>query len=124
MMKKTRQSLFYLVGYLSIGGIGFLIIPQLTLELFLSNGNYSDVMVRMLGVFMLGLAIVVFQIIRHEVTVLYKTTLMVRAVLLSALLSFFIFYKDPFFIVWFIIAGIGFIFTLISYIRELRNNKK
>ena len=32
-MHKTRLSLFYLAGYLLIGGIGFLIVPQKMLKL-------------------------------------------------------------------------------------------
>jgi uncharacterized protein YjeT (DUF2065 family) len=65
--------LFYPAGYLSIGGISFLFAPQTTLSLLLSNGAYSDLMVRIMGTFLLALAIVVVQIIRVEATQLYFT---------------------------------------------------
>ena len=54
----TRLSLFYLAGYLCVGGMGFLLAPGVTLELFLSNGSYSDVMVRFVGVLLVSLGFV------------------------------------------------------------------
>ena len=53
-MGKTRLSLFYLAGYLSIGGFCLLVFPQTAVGLLLSNGDYSNVMLRMVGVFMLA----------------------------------------------------------------------
>ncbi len=43
-MSRTRLSLFYLATYLTIGGIGFLAVPQTMLVLFFSNGDYSNMM--------------------------------------------------------------------------------
>ena len=117
-MKKTRLSLFYLAGYLSVGGIGFLFFPKVTLTLFLSNGNYSDVMVRIMGVFLLSIAIIVVQIIRHHATFLYPTTLVVRTLILSAFTFFYALYGDPMFFVLIAIVGVGFLITLTSYLLE------
>ena len=41
-----RLTFLYLASYLLVGGFGFLIVPELTLRLLLSNGNYGDVMPR------------------------------------------------------------------------------
>ena len=117
-MKKTRMSLFYLAGYLSIGGFCLLVFPQIAVELLLSNGDYSDLMLRMVGVFMLAIAIVVIQIIRHSAFVLYPTTLIVRAFFMTAFISFYVIYKDPMMIVITCIVALGFILTLISYLLE------
>jgi uncharacterized protein YjeT (DUF2065 family) len=122
-MKKTRLSLFYLAGYLSVGGIGFLFFPKVTLTLFFSNGNYSDVMVRIMGVFLLSLALIVIQIIRHRATFLYPTTLVVRALILSSFTLFYILYRDPMLLVLLAIVGIGFLMTLTSYLLDRRNEK-
>lgn len=122
-MKKTRLSLFYLAGYLSIGGIGFLFFPRVTLTLFFSNGNYSDVMVRIMGVFLLSIAIIVIQIIRHRAELLYPTTLVVRAFILSTFTMFYILYRDPMFVILLAIVGLGFLMTLISYVLDRRNKK-
>jgi uncharacterized protein YjeT (DUF2065 family) len=65
-MKKTRISLFYLASYLLIGGTGFFIFPKPMLRIFMSQGNYSDVMVQLVGLFMISLGIVIVQIIRHR----------------------------------------------------------
>ena len=48
-----RISLAYVASYLFIGGVGFLFAPAVTLGLFFSNGDYGDVMPRLVGIFML-----------------------------------------------------------------------
>ncbi len=122
-MNKTRLSLFYLAGYLSVGGIGFLFFPRITLTLFLSNGNYSDVMVRIMGVFLLSIALIIIQIIKHRATFLYPTTLAVRAFILCAFTVFYFLYRDPMFIVLLAIVGLGFLMTLTCYVLDRRNVK-
>ncbi len=123
VMKKTRLSLFYLAGYLSVGGSGFLLFPKTTLMLFLSNGNYSDVMVRSMGVFLLSIAMIIIQIIRHRAAFLYPTTLIVRAFILTVFTLFYIFYRDPMFVILLAIVGLGFLLTLISYVLDRRHEK-
>ncbi len=119
-MKKTRGSLFYLASYLFIAGIGFLAFPKMTLSLFLSNGDYSDLMLRMIGSFMLGIGITVVQIIRHRATDLYSTTLIVRTMFLTLFTSFYFVYKDPMLLVLLGVMGLGFVLTLASYVADSR----
>ena len=52
-MKKIM--LTYVASYLFVGGIGFAFVPALTLRLFLSNGDYGDIMPRVVGMFMMAL---------------------------------------------------------------------
>lgn len=117
-MRKTRASLIYPVFYLFIGGIGFALVPRTILRLFLSNGTYSDVMVRLVGVFMISLGIVIVQIIRYRVEQLYTTTLIIRSIILATLLLLYFMYSDPLMLVLFGIVCIGFFFTFISYILD------
>lgn len=122
-MKKTRISLFYLASYLLIGGIGFFIFPQPILRIFMSSGNYSDIMVRLIGLFMLSLGILIVQIIRHRTERLYTTTLFVRSIILVTLLSFYFVYKDPLMIVLFGIVGLGFLLTITSYVLDKKQDR-
>jgi hypothetical protein len=48
-MKRTHLSLYYLVGYLLPAGIALIAAPKVALKLLLSNGNYGDVLPRLLG---------------------------------------------------------------------------
>ena len=48
-MKRTRLSLYYLIGYLVPGGLALLAFPRLTLKLFFSNTDYGDVLPRLVG---------------------------------------------------------------------------
>jgi len=78
-MKRTHLSLYYLFAYLIVAGVALILAPQLALKLLLSNGNYGDVFPRLLGVVLLALGILILQIVRHRVEVLYPWTLVVRA---------------------------------------------
>jgi uncharacterized protein YjeT (DUF2065 family) len=78
MMTKTRLSLFYLAGYLLPSGLGLLLAPRLTAKLLLSNAEYDTIMLRLAGMFLLGLGIIVVQLIRLRIEVLYSTTLVDR----------------------------------------------
>lgn len=109
-----------MAGYLGAGGIGFLLAPQIMLKVFFSNGDYSGLMLRMLGTLLLALSVVILQIIRHNVSILYPTTLIVRSVILAAFAALYVAYRDPMLLVLIGIVGLGFIFTATSYRRDRR----
>jgi uncharacterized protein YjeT (DUF2065 family) len=77
-MKRTRLSLFYLAGYLIPAGFLLLFAPNFTLRLLLSNGNYGDLFPRMAGVLLIGIGLIVVQIIRFRLEMVYSTTLVIR----------------------------------------------
>ncbi len=121
-LTRTRISLFYLVGYLYAGGIGFLFAPGLSLELFLSNGSYSDAMVRMVGVLLLSLGILITQMIRLNLDALYPSTLMVRSLILATLVWLYFRSSDRLFLILTGIVGLGFVLTLSSYLADRRGS--
>src|SRR5262249_19295087 len=57
LMTLTRLSLYYLCGYLILGGVALLFFPALSLRLLLSNGAYGDVMPRLVGMLLAGLGL-------------------------------------------------------------------
>src|SRR3989475_2144846 len=59
-----RLTLSYLAGYLLVGGLGFLVAPDVALRLLLSNGAYGDIMPRVVGMFMLALGRLILQFVR------------------------------------------------------------
>jgi len=120
MMNRTRLSLFYLAGYLTFAGLALLLVPSFALKLLLSNGDYGDVFPRLAGMLLLGLAILVTQIIRHRVEVLYPTTLVVRLFFLVVFAYLFLTSDDPFFLVVFGIVLLGVVLTGYSYLTEHR----
>ena len=120
MMNRTRLSLFYLAGYLTFAGLALLLVPSFALKLLLSNGDYGDVFPRLAGMLLLGLAILVTQIIRHRIEVLYPTTLVVRLFFLVVFAYLFLTSDDPFFLVVFGIVLLGVVLTGYSYLTEHR----
>lgn len=117
-MHRTHRSLYYLVSYLTVAGLALLVVPGLALKLLLSNGSYGDVFPRLAGMLLLGLAILVFQIIRLRVEALYPTTLMVRIFFLATFVFLFAISGDPFFLVVFAIVALGVAFTGYSYLQD------
>ncbi len=117
-MSRTRLSLYYLATYLTTGGLGFLIAPGMALDLFLSNGNYDDTMIRFVGLLLLVLGIVIIQVIRLSLYQLYPTTLFVRSIILVTLLIFYFRTSDPLMLVLLGIVGLGFLLTLTGFILD------
>ncbi len=117
-MNRTRLSLYYLAGYLTFAGLALLLVPTFALQLLLSNGDYGEVFPRVAGMLLLGLAILVTQIIRHRVEVLYPTTLVVRLFFLVVFAYLYLSSNDPFFLVVFGIVALGVVLTGYSYLTE------
>lgn len=117
-MKLTRLSLIYLTSYLSIGGILFLADPSLGLKLFLSTGSYDSITLRLLGVFLVSLAMVVAGIYYYKTENLYPVTLLVRVFIFTSLIFFYSHTHDPLFLVLMGIVGLGMLLTGVSYFKE------
>ncbi len=120
-MRRTHVSLYYLVAYLTVAGLALFLAPGFALSLLLSNGNYGNVFPRLAGMLLLGLAILVAQIIRLRLDVLYATTLAIRIFFLVGFVSLFIISGDPFFMVVFAIVAFGVILTGASYLLDRRS---
>ena len=119
-MRWTRLSFFYLVGYLTLGGLGLLFAPALALRLFGATGTYPPVLVRFMGSLLLALGILVAQIVRHRVEALYPTTLVVRVVLVATLVALYGASRDPLFLVLTGIIGLGMVFTTAGLLADRR----
>ena len=114
-MRRTRLSLFYLIGYLVFSGLALLLAPQLTLKLLFSNGSYGDVMPRLVGMFVLTLGVLAAQIVRQRIEMLYTTLLAVRGGILVVLLGLYLYSGDPLFITLMVVVGLGVLLTGTSY---------
>jgi hypothetical protein len=117
-MKRTRLSLYYVVGYLTVAGLALLIAPTFALTLLLSNGSYGDIFPRFVGMTLLGLDVLVLQIARKGIEQLYPTTLVVRIFFIVVLSALFVMSGDPFFLVVVGIIAIGVAITGYSYLSE------
>ena len=84
-----------------------LVVPELTLRLLLSNGNYGDVMPRLLGVFMLALGGVVLQFVRAHDYRYYRYAIIARIFIVVALTALYLKARDPLFLVLDAIVLVG-----------------
>ena len=115
-MKKTRFSLFYLAGYLIPAGLLLLIAPTFSTRLLLSNGNYGDVFPRLAGMLLIGIGVLVVQIIRFHLDMLYTTIFFCACFIVFYLMS-----RDPFFLVLLAIVAFGLVLTGTSYLLDRRS---
>jgi hypothetical protein len=102
-----RLTFIYLASYLLVGGLGLLIVPELTLWLLLSNGSYGDVMPRLVGVFMVALGGVVLQFLRTRDYRYYGYAIIARIFIVVALIVLYFKARDPLFLVLDAIVLVG-----------------
>jgi len=96
----VQQLIFiYLASYLLVGGLGLLVVPELTLRLLLSNGSYGDVMPRLVGVFMLALGGAVLEFVRARDYRYYRYAIIARIFIVVALTALYFKAGDPLFLV-------------------------
>lgn len=121
-MRRTRLSLYYLAAYLLGAGIALIFAPSFALRLLFANGHYGDVMPRLLGVVLLALGVVIVQIIRHRLEILYPTTLLLRTFIVVVLAGLLIYSRDPLFISLLVVVGLGMVLTGASYLSDRRTS--
>ena len=118
MLKRTRLSFIYVILYLSMTGLGFLLVPELMLRTFFSNGHYDGAFVRVSGAFLIVLSILIAQIVRYHLEVLYKTIILVRLFLLAFWAFLFTTTRDPLFLIFFAVVGLGVFLSVWAFILD------
>ncbi len=78
-------------------------------------------MVRIMGTFLLALAIVVVQIIRLQATQLYFTSVLLRVWVLTAFTAFYVVYRDPMLLILVAIIGFGVVLTMLVCVTERKS---
>ena len=119
-MKRTHLSLYYLAGYLLPAGTLLLLVPDVATKLLLSNRSYDDAPFRLAGVALIGLGILVVQMIRYRLEVLYQTTIVIRLLISATLIGLYLRTSDPFFLVVLAVVVIGILLTASSYVLDRR----
>src|SRR5215470_9787982 len=102
-----RLTFIYLSSYLLVGGLGLLVVPELTLRLLLSNGSYGDVMPRLVGVFMIALGGAVLEFVRARDFRYYRFAITARIFIVVALTALYFKANDPLFLVLDAIVLVG-----------------
>jgi uncharacterized protein YjeT (DUF2065 family) len=120
-VRRTNLSLYYLAGYLVPAGLLLLFVPEFATKLLLSNRSYDYAPFHLAGVLLLVIGILIIQIIRYKLEVLYPTTLVARALISATLLWLFLVTGDPFFAVILVIVLVGVALTGASFWLDRRD---
>lgn len=118
MLAKTRLSLYYLVTYLTLTGLGLMLAPAWTLKMLFASREYDDAMPRFVGIMMFALGLVVSQIIRVRVAELYPITVLVRSVIWLYVLWLYFHTGETFFAAVLGVLGFGILLTGGLYLSE------
>lgn len=116
----TRISLYYLFTYLTLTGQSLMFFPVATLRLLQSNATNGHDMARFAGVLMLAIGLVVSQIIRHKLEVLYPATVAIRLVIWVYVAWLYQHSGNPFFTAVLVVLGLGILLTGSAYVTEAR----
>jgi len=119
-MRWTRMSFIYLVGYLWLGGLGLLAAHEIAIGFLGSSAAYPPVILRLLGGILIALGVVVADIARRGIEVLYPTTLVVRTILLAIILWSYAASGDMMFLSFAAIVALGMVFTGVGLINDRR----
>ncbi len=106
-MDLRRLTLSYLVLYLAVAAVGFAFFPQQFMDLFQSNGDYGDIMPRLVGLMMGALAVLIFNILRNEDWHYYVVSIYVRSVIVAFLFYLWAISDDPMFLLVNVVVLIG-----------------
>ncbi len=117
-MNLRRVGLYYVLIYLIVGGLGFLFFPTGFSHLLLSNAEYEEIPLRFAGMVLLMLGLLIYQIIRQNITSLDKTTIGGRVLVLIIFIWFYWMTHNPFFIVCFCIALVGLVITSLGFLQK------
>ncbi len=120
-MKSKKLTLAYLSTYLAVGGIGLAFFPAQTLKLFFSNGDYGNIMPRIVGMFMGALSFLIYRIIKNEDWKYYTATIYVRSIIVLFLFWLFYLSNDPLFLV---LNGIVLIGLLPSILIQFKSKEQ
>jgi uncharacterized protein YjeT (DUF2065 family) len=121
-VKRTHLSLYYLAGYLIPAGTLLLLVPDVATKLLLSNRTYDDAPFRLAGILLIGLGILVVQMIRYRLEVLYPTTILIRLLISATLIGLYLRTSDPFFLVVLAVVVFGIILTGTSFLLDRRRS--
>ena len=118
-----RLTLSYLAGYLLVGGLGFLVAPDVALRLLLSNGAYGDIMPRVVGMFMLALGGFILQFVRARDYRYYLYAVVARSFIILVLTALYFRARDPLFLVLDAIVLIGLLPSIYVVVQAARANR-
>jgi len=124
VMRRTHLSLYYLAGYVLPAGFLLALVPTFATTLLRSDQVYDEPPLRLAGLILIALGILIVQIIRHHLEVLYATTLAVRSVLSLGLVTLWITTGNPFFGVVLLVVLIGVALTGTSYLLDRRDTER
>ena len=115
-MKKITW--IYLASYLSLGGIGFSFLPEVTLKIFLSNGEYGVIMPRLVGMFMIALGGIITTMTFNNDLRYYSYAMFIRTGMVAFILWLYMISKDPMMIAILIIILLGLLPSWYVYLMK------
>ena len=113
-----RITLIYLASYLMIGGIGCGFFPAIVLELFMSTGNYGDIMPRMVGMFMIVLGLLIMMFVINRDYKYYLPTIIARTFIVIFMIYLYFATNDILFVILLIVVSLGLLPSVFVFLKD------
>jgi len=114
--ERVRRTLYYPATYLTGAALGMLLTPRLYLHGMLASVDYEPAMVRMCGLFVLGLAGFVILTIRRRLSVLHGFIIGIRYVFCAGYVVLYLTTGDPLFLTTLAVVGTGVLVSSIAWL--------
>ena len=111
----VRKSLWYPIAVLTIAGLGLLLLPNPTLWLLGNSTPFEPMVIRLMGMFVLGLASFVLLTYYYKLEQLYIWTIYIRLFFLLTLVILFSVYRNLLFGFMLLLLMVGIGWTIIAY---------
>lgn len=117
-MPLKKWLMIYLSGYLFFGGLAFALVPDFFLTVLQSNGDYGDIMPRLVGMFMVGLGAMLGLMVYRDDYTYYRFSVVIRTVFVVFLTVLYFMSDDPLFLVFNLIVLVGLVPSYFVVARE------
>ena len=108
----------HLVGDTLPVGVALMFVPQMTMNLLLTNNAYDDLGLRMFGVLLFSLGIIASGMIVNKASRVYTVTLFVRGFIIAALFVLYSQYGDPALLAINLVVIVGWALTFLSWRKD------
>lgn len=121
-MEQTRRSLYFAAGYLYFGGVGFLLVPAVMLDILFAEGIYSHVTLRMMGALMLSLGMLVSGVIEKGAEAFYVKVLQAEIPALIGLAYVYWDSLDRMWLIALVVTLAGWFYSFGAFVLERRRS--
>jgi uncharacterized protein YjeT (DUF2065 family) len=108
---RTRFSLCYVAGYLTLSGLALVIAPKTALRFMFATHDYGEIMPRRVAKMSVAMGAFILRTVRHRLSVLYLLGFFMPLTMIPSLAGLYLMSRDPLFLTLLAVVGTGVVLT-------------